>query len=57
MFSIRDVQHVAFYIDDDGDFIKVLGGNENESVSISRYPKSAVVAYRMPPAPEETAKQ
>lgn len=56
MFSYRGVQHVAFYIEEDGDFIKVLGGNENDSVNISRYPKSAVVAYRMPSVPEETTK-
>lgn len=56
MFSFPNVQRVAFYIEDDGDFIKVLGGNQNDSVNVSRYPKSAVVAYRMPPVPKETAK-
>ena len=56
MFQFPSVQHVAFYIDDDGDFIKVLGGDQDDSVNISRFPKSAAVAYRMPPAPENSAK-
>jgi len=55
MFAFSSVQHVAFYLEDDGDYIKVLGGDQNNSVSIERYPKRAVVGYRMPP--EDNAKR
>ena len=56
IFQFPSIQHVAFFIEDDGDFIKVLGGDQDDSVNISRYPKSAVVAYRMPPTLENSAK-
>ena len=38
--------HVAFYIRDDGDNVLVAGGNQDNQVSIARYPKSRVLAYR-----------
>lgn len=38
--------HVAFYIRDDGDDIWVLGGNQDNQVSIAKYPKSRVLGYR-----------
>lgn len=40
--------HVAFYIDGDDNEIFVLGGNQNNCVSIARYPYIRVVAARMP---------
>lgn len=38
--------HVAFYIRDDGDDVWVLGGNQDNQVSIAKYPKSRVLGYR-----------
>jgi uncharacterized protein (TIGR02594 family) len=41
-------EHVGFFFGEEGDFVKVLGGDQNESVSIYLYPKSAVQGYRRP---------
>jgi uncharacterized protein (TIGR02594 family) len=41
--------HVGFYMGERGDSILVLGGNQGNSVSIARYAKSRVLAYRWPP--------
>jgi uncharacterized protein (TIGR02594 family) len=38
--------HVGFFIRDDGDFIWVLGGNQNNQVNISPYRKSRLLQYR-----------
>jgi hypothetical protein len=40
--------HVAFYIADAGDYIKVLGGNQGNSVSVALLPKARVLGYRWP---------
>ncbi|HEX6747901.1 MAG TPA: TIGR02594 family protein [Longimicrobium sp.] len=40
--------HVAFFVSQDGDMLRVLGGNQGNRVQISRYPASRVVAYRLP---------
>lgn len=40
--------HVGFYVGEDTDSIVVLGGNQNNSVSLAKFPKSRVLAYRMP---------
>jgi uncharacterized protein (TIGR02594 family) len=50
VLSFSGLHHVGFYFGDDGDFIKVLGGNESDAVRIFRYPKSAVFGYRWPSA-------
>lgn len=42
--------HVGFYLADAGSNIRVLGGNQRDAVNISEYPKSEVLAYRMPVA-------
>lgn len=42
-------EHVGFYFGEDGNFLKVLGGDQDDSVSIYLYPKSSVLAYRQPP--------
>lgn len=42
------IPHVGFYYRDDGDRIDVLGGNQDDQVKISDYPKSAVLGYRVP---------
>ena len=46
----RDVNsgHVAFYIGETSTQIKVLGGNQSDAVSISNYPKSRFLGYRIP---------
>ena len=51
VLSFGGLRHVGFYVGDQGDFIKVLGGNEDDSVRVSRYLKSAVVpgGYRLVP--------
>lgn len=38
--------HVAFFIDKFGDVVKVLGGNQSDSVSTALYPIERVIAYR-----------
>lgn len=40
--------HVAFYISSDENFVTVLGGNQNDSVCIKKYPKAQLLAYRWP---------
>lgn len=42
--------HVGFIDRFDGSYVWVLGGNQNNRVSIARYPLSRVVACRMPVA-------
>jgi uncharacterized protein (TIGR02594 family) len=38
--------HVAFYINDDEDWIYCLGGNQNNKVCVKPYPKYRFLAYR-----------
>jgi uncharacterized protein (TIGR02594 family) len=40
--------HVAFFIDDLGDRVKVLGGNQSDQVKYSNYPRAHVLGYRWP---------
>jgi uncharacterized protein (TIGR02594 family) len=40
--------HVAFFIADDGDRIRVLGGNQGNAVSIASYAKADLLGYRWP---------
>jgi uncharacterized protein (TIGR02594 family) len=40
--------HVAFFVKDEGKYIKVLGGNQANAVSIARYKKSDLLDYRSP---------
>lgn len=40
--------HVAFYISEDEANIKVLGGNQSNSVMIKDYPKKDLLGYRLP---------
>lgn len=40
--------HVALFVSREGDFIRVLGGNQENQVKISRYAASRLLGYRMP---------
>lgn len=40
--------HVAFYIGETANAIKVLGGNQSNEVRISEYPKDRFLGYRIP---------
>jgi uncharacterized protein (TIGR02594 family) len=40
--------HVGFYAEDNGDYIRVLGGNQSDAVTISNYAGDAVLTYRWP---------
>ena len=40
--------HVAFYVDETKDTIRVLGGNQSNKVCIASYPKSSLLGYRWP---------
>lgn len=40
--------HVSFYFGDAGDRVLLLGGNQNNQVNISSYPKAQVLSYRWP---------
>lgn len=43
-----DSGHVGFYVKSDAEYIYVLGGNQNNQVNVSKYPKSRVLGYRWP---------
>jgi len=38
--------HVGIYINTQGNYINVLGGNQNNKVCIKKYPKSRLLGYR-----------
>lgn len=38
--------HVAFFVEESGDYIKSLGGNQRNQVNVSRYPKSRLLGVR-----------
>ena len=44
----QNAGHVAFYLDEDEDRIKVLGGNQGNAVSVAWYPRTALLGYREP---------
>lgn len=50
VLSFSGLRHVGFYFDENGDSVRILGGNEGDAVRIFRYPKSAIVGYRWPSA-------
>lgn len=45
--------HVGFYAGETDTHIKVLGGNQRDSVSVREYPKSRLLGYRKPPQAEQ----
>jgi len=46
--SFNGLRHVGFYFDEQDNFVRLLGGNQNDAVRIYRYPKNAIVGYRWP---------
>jgi uncharacterized protein (TIGR02594 family) len=38
--------HVGFYVGENGDHVKLLGGNQGDGVSIASFPKARVLSYR-----------
>lgn len=44
--------HVAFFLSDGGNAVKVLGGNQSDEVRVSSYPKARLLGYRWPTAAE-----
>ena len=40
--------HVGFYVGEDGTHYHVLGGNQDDAVSVARIPKSRLIASRWP---------
>lgn len=48
VFKRSGGNHVAFYISEDETTIKVLGGNQSNSVMIKDYPKKDLLGYRLP---------
>lgn len=42
--------HVHFYVKEDSQFIYGIGGNQDNTVKLKAYPKSAVLGYRWPVA-------
>jgi uncharacterized protein (TIGR02594 family) len=40
--------HVAFYVGETANTVKVLGGNQGDAVTIAEYPKSRLLGYRVP---------
>jgi uncharacterized protein (TIGR02594 family) len=49
VLSFSGLRHVGFFFSDNGESILALGGNQDDTVNISRYNKSDVVGYRWPP--------
>ena len=45
--------HVGFFIEKTGATIRVLGGNQSDAVTISGYPESRLLGYRLGPGQEE----
>ena len=41
--------HVSYYVSEDSSYYHILGGNQADSVNISRIPKSHCIACRWPP--------
>jgi uncharacterized protein (TIGR02594 family) len=48
IMSFNGLRHVGFYFDEQDNFVRLLGGNQNDAVRIYRYPKNAIVGYRWP---------
>jgi uncharacterized protein (TIGR02594 family) len=48
VFSRDTGGHVGFYMGESGDSIEVLGGNQNDEVRTSLYPKSRLLGFRLP---------
>ena len=48
VFAFAQGNHVGFYVGEEGDYVKSLGGNQDDSVKVKRYPKVAVKGYRLP---------
>ena len=46
VFAFAQGNHVGFYVGEEGDYVKSLGGNQDDSVKVKRYPKVAVKGYR-----------
>jgi uncharacterized protein (TIGR02594 family) len=40
--------HVAFYVGETDYYVRLLGGNQGDAVSISSFPKARVLGYRWP---------
>jgi len=40
--------HVAFFIKEDSRYVWALGGNQRNTVNVTRFPKSRVLGYRRP---------
>lgn len=40
--------HVGFYVGETDTEVEVLGGNQNDSVCTSKYPKSRLISYQVP---------
>jgi len=38
--------HVGFYVNHDSRYVYILGGNQDNSVCVKRYPKNKVLGYR-----------
>lgn len=41
--------HIGFYINETPDIVRVLGGNQNDEVNITRYKKDKILSYRKVP--------
>jgi uncharacterized protein (TIGR02594 family) len=57
VFSFNGLGHVGFFVSEEGKSVNILGGNQSDSVKISRYAKKDVIAYRWPPAPTPASPQ
>lgn len=42
--------HVALYLEDSGEYVRVVGGNQGDRVCVSSYHKKKILGYRWPDA-------
>lgn len=49
--------HVGFLVGMQGDWVHVLGGNQNNQVNVSKYPKSKLLGIRRVKKPKQSAAQ
>lgn len=42
------ISHVTFYVEDAGDWVKCLGGNQSNQVKVSKYRKTGIEGYYRP---------
>lgn len=48
VFSFKGLGHVGLFVNEEGNSVDILGGNQSDLVKVSRYAKKDVIGYRLP---------